>query len=156
MREVELFKRGTAQTLVPLFAKDEKLTFQSPVSEYEQLHTTLNTESEGSSHELYFAKVTGEGMIASGIFPDDMLVVDQSLEPEPGDIVVCELAGSFMLRAYYTKAGRAYLLADNNYFKPVELDRGANCRIWGVVPFSLIDQRRRKNARISRFEQFLR
>jgi len=115
MREVELFKRGTAQTLVPLFAKDEKLTFQSPVSEYEQLHTT-----------------------------------------EPGDIVVCELAGSFMLRAYYTKAGRAYLLADNNYFKPVELDRGANCRIWGVVPFSLIDQRRRKNARISRFEQLLR
>jgi DNA polymerase V len=156
MREVELFKRGAAQTLIPLFAKNEELTLQSPVSEYKQLHTSINTSELKGSEELYFAKVTGEGMIASGIYPDDMLVVDQSLKPEQGDIVIYEQAGKFMLRSYYVKAGREYLMADNNYFKPVELSDSATYRIWGVVPFSLINQRRRKNARINRFEQFLR
>ncbi|MNL70501.1 DNA polymerase V subunit UmuD [compost metagenome] len=95
-------------------------------------------------------------MIASGIYPDDMLVVDQSLQPEQGDIVICEQAGNFALRSYYVKDGRAYLMADNNYFKPIELEGSATYRIWGVVPFSWINQRRRKNARINRFEQFLR
>jgi DNA polymerase V len=156
MREVELFKRGSEQTLIPLFAKNEELTLQSPVSEYEQLHTSINKDQSELNEELYFAKVTGEGMIASGIYPDDMLVVDQSLKPEQGDIVICEQAGNFTLRSYYVKTGREYLMADNNYFKPVELNSSATYRIWGVVPFSLINQRRRKNARINRFEQFLR
>lgn len=156
MREVELFKRGVAQTLIPLFEKNEELTLQSPISEYEQLHTAINTDQSELSEELYFAKVVGEGMIASGIYPDDMLVVDQSLKPEQGDIVICEQAGKFTLRSYYVKAGREYLMADNNYFKPVELNASDTHRIWGVVPFSLINQRRRKNARINRFEQFLR
>ncbi|MNY29270.1 hypothetical protein D3C86_1633010 [compost metagenome] len=70
--------------------------------------------------------------------------------------MICEQAGEFTLRSYYVKAGREYLMADNNYFKPVELNASTAYRIWGVVPFSLINQRRRKNARISRFEHFLR
>lgn len=62
-----LFKRGAAQTLITLFAKNEELTLQSPVSEYEQLHNSINAEELQIDQELYFAKVTGEGMIASGI-----------------------------------------------------------------------------------------
>jgi DNA polymerase V len=156
MREVELFKRGTAQTLIPLFAKNEELTLQSPVSEYERLHTTIRAEEPLPADHLCFAKVKGEGMIASGIFPEDMLVVDQSLQPVQGDIVIGEQCGEFIIRSYYKKDDKEYLLADNAYSGPVEITEKSRFKILGVVPHSVIDQRRRNNARIRRFEMLLR
>jgi DNA polymerase V len=154
MKEVELFKRGTAQTLIPLAEKAEK-HLSSPLSSYAEVKHAISEQTH-SGTELYFAKVTGEGMTASGIYPNDMLVVDQNLEPMQGDIVIGEKDGSFILRSYYKKDGREYLLADNTYFKPVEITGNDRYRVWGVVPHSLIDERRRNNARIHRFEQLLR
>lgn len=154
MKEVELFKRGTAQTLIPLSATRAEIHLPSPVSSYTEVKHAISEETH-SGTELFFAKVTGEGMTASGIYPNDMLVIDQNLEPVQGDIVIGEDDGAFILRSYYKKDGKEYLLADNTYFKPVEITAGGRYKVWGVVPHTLIDQRRRNNARIRRFEQFL-
>lgn len=155
MREVELFRRGTAQTLIPLNSVKTEKKLSGQVSAYEEAGTSISQQA-ASGTELFFAKVTGEGMTASGIYPNDMLVVDQSLAPQLGDIVIGENDGEFILRSYYQKDGREYLLADNTYFKPVEITGNSRFKIWGVVPHSLMDQRRRNNARIHRFEQLLR
>lgn len=95
-------------------------------------------------------------MIGSGIYPDDLLVVDRSLKPGSGDIVVGIIENEFILRAYYQRNGKEYLMPDNKYFKPIERNETTQFEIWGVVPHSVLDQRRRNSARINRFEQILR
>jgi len=154
MGEVELYKRASATSLTRLRAAGEEI-LSSSLPGFAESRMSLSGE-ECSGRELFFAKVTGEGMTAAGIFPNDMLVVDQALAPEPGDIVIGEDSGEFILRSYYRKDGREYLLADNTYFKPVEITGRHRYKIWGVVPHGLIDLKRRNNARIHRFEQLLR
>lgn len=104
----------------------------------------------------FFAKVTGECMIGSGIFPDDLLVVDRSLKASSGDIVVGVIDNEFILRSYYIKNGKEYLMPDNAYLKPIERNENTPFQIWGVVPYSVLDQRRRNNARINRFDRIVK
>ena len=47
-------------------------------------------------------------------------------------------------------------MPDNAYFKPIERNETTHFEIWGVVPHSILDQRRRNSARVNRFEQLLR
>lgn len=156
MKELKLFKKGTAKTLIPLYADAIHAGFESPAADYEEEKIDLNAYVSKYPAATFFARVTGECMIGSGIFPDDLLVVDRSLEPNSGDIVVGIIDNEFILRSYYKKNGKEYLMPDNKYFKPIERNETSQFEIWGVVPHSVLDQRRRNGARINRFEQILR
>jgi DNA polymerase V len=156
MKELKLFKRGTASTLIPLFAESIHAGFESPAADYEEEKIDLNAYVTKYPAATFFARVAGECMIGSGIFPDDILVVDRSLTPNSGDIVVGIIDNEFILRSYYKKDGREYLMPDNKYFKPIERTESTEFEIWGVVPHSLLDQRRRNSARLNRFEMVLR
>lgn len=156
MKEITLFKRGTAKTLIPLFGERLHAGFESPAADYEEVSIDLNDYVSKYPEATYFAKVEGECMIGSGILPDDMLVVDRSLNHQNGDVVVGELHGEFILRSYYQRAGKVYLMPDNKLYKPIELNDDTPFNIWGVVPHTIYNQRRRNSARINRFEQLLR
>ena len=112
---MELFKRGSSKKLVPLFSENESMEQESLLGAYTEAGLMCYDQGAGESKDVYIARVIGEGMVAAGIFPDDLLVVDQSLKSESGDIVIGEESGKFLLRSYYTRGGREYLLADNNY-----------------------------------------
>lgn len=156
MRELKLYKKGASKTLIPLYAEAIHAGFESPDADYEEARITLDDYVSHNPEATFFARVTGECMIGSGIFPDDLLVVDKSLTPSSGDIVVGILDNEFILRAYYKKNGVEYLMPDNQYFKPIQRNETTQFEIWGVVPHSVLDQRRRNSARINRFEQLLR
>jgi len=44
--------------------------------------------------------VINEAMKKSGIFTGDLLIVDRSLKPKSGDIVIAELDGELLVRRY--------------------------------------------------------
>jgi DNA polymerase V len=156
MKELKLFRRGTATTLIPLYAEAIHAGFESPAADYEEARIDLNDYVSHYPEATFFARVTGECMIGSGIFPDDLLVVDRSLSPSQGDIVVGIIDNEFILRSYYKENGKEYLMPDNKYFKPIEKTETTIFEIWGVVPHSVLDQRRRNSSRINRFQQRLR
>ena len=156
MKELKLFKRGTAETLIPLYADAIHAGFESPAADYEEEKIDLNAYVSKYPAATFFARVTGDCMVGSGIFPDDLLVVDRSLTPSSGDIVVGILDSEFILRSYFTKNGKEYLMPDNTYFKPIVRNESTQFEIWGVVPHSVLDQRRRNSARLNRFEQLIR
>jgi DNA polymerase V len=157
MKELLIYERAAEQgTLIPLFAEKIHAGFESPAADYEEARIDLNDYVSKYPEATFFARVTGECMVGSGIFPDDLLVVDKSLTPAPGDIVVGIIDNEFILRAYYRKGRQEYLMPDNPYYKPIERNESTQFQIWGVVPHSILDQRRRNSARINRFEQLLR
>jgi DNA polymerase V len=157
MKEILIYKRDEEKsTLIPLFAEKIHAGFESPAADYEEAKIDLNDYVTKYPEATFFARVTGECMVGSGIFPDDLLVVDKSLTPSSGDIVVGIIDNEFILRSYFKKGQKEYLMPDNAYFKPIERNETTHFEIWGVVPHSILDQRRRNSARINRFEQLLR
>lgn len=156
MKELKLFERGEAENLIPLYAEAIHAGFESPAADYEEEKIDLNAYVSKYPAATFFARVTGECMVGSGIFPDDLLVVDRSLQPNSGDIVVGIIDNEFILRSYFKKGNKEYLMPDNKYFKPIERTETTQFEIWGVVPHSVLDQRRRNSSRINRFEQIIR
>ena len=156
MKEITLYQRGSATTLIPLFADKVHAGFESPAADYEEARIDLNDYVSKYPEATFFAKVEGDCMIGSGIFPGDLLVVDRSLDHELGDVIVGALDGDFLLRGYYKRGAQVFLMPDNIYYKPIELTENINFEIWGVVPHTIYNQRRRNSVRINRFEQLLR
>lgn len=72
-------------------------------------------------------------MIDAGIQHGDLLVVDRSLEPRPGLIVVAVLDGAFTLKRLVRYHGRLRLEAANSAYPPLELHQCGDVQIWGVA-----------------------
>jgi len=66
-------------TLIPLFSDKVHAGFESPAADYEEARIDLNDYVSKYPEATFFAKVEGDCMIGSGIFPDDLLVVDRSI-----------------------------------------------------------------------------
>jgi DNA polymerase V len=155
MKEVTLYGRISAEKLIPLFADTINESLTSPVSDHEDARINLDAYLSNYPQSMFFAKVEGECMIGSGIFPDDLLVVDRTLTPKTGDVVIGTLNGDLVLRSYFVTEGKVFLMPDNNHYKPIELNGSVRFEIWGVVPHTIYNQRRRNNARLNRFHQRL-
>ncbi|WP_316834388.1 translesion error-prone DNA polymerase V autoproteolytic subunit [Pedobacter nutrimenti] len=156
MKELLIYQKGESTELRPLPAEQIHAGFEYPAADYEEERIDLNAYVSKDSHTTFYARVVGECMTGSGIYPDDLLVVDRSLTPIQGDIVVGILENEFILRAYFKKNSKEYLMPDSPYYKPIERNDSTQFEIWGVVPHVILDQRRRTSARINRFEQLLR
>lgn len=157
MNEVRLYKRlNGSGRLIPIMLSKVHAGFESPAADYEEERIDLNEYVTKYPYATFYARVEGECMTGSGIFPDDLLVVDRSLEVTNGDVVVGVMDGEFILRTYLKYNRAEYLMPDNPLFKPIKRTEETSFEIWGVVPHTVLDQRRRRNVRIDRLQQFLR
>ncbi|MFK0573580.1 LexA family protein [Endozoicomonas sp.] len=46
----------------------------------------------------FFARAQGPSMEGAGIFNEDILIIDRSLTPKPGDVVIALLDGDLMVK----------------------------------------------------------
>ncbi len=78
-------------------------------------------------------RVSGHSMRDAGIQSGDLLVVDRSLHPRPGQIVVAQLADGFTLkRLVHTSAGLV-LQPANPSFPVLAPPPDSELRLWGVA-----------------------
>ena len=79
-------------------------------------------------------RVSGHSMTGAGILDGDYVVVDRSLEPRPGHVVVAVVADEMTVkRLRRTKGGRLVLLAENPDYPAVAIQEDDGAEIWGVV-----------------------
>ena len=81
----------------------------------------------------FFLRVSGSSMIGAGIHHDDILVVDRSLEPTHGKIVIASLNGEFTVKRLSRDGKRVQLLAENPAYAPIQINEEMDLHIWGVV-----------------------
>lgn len=72
--------------------------FPSPAEQYVEPELDLNALLVKRPAATYFVKVEGDSMIGRGIRDRDLLVVDRSLTPEDGDVVIASLDGEFTVK----------------------------------------------------------
>lgn len=154
--DVKLYMRESSGVLIPLFGERIHAGFESPATDYEEERIDLNDYVTSYPEATFYAKVTGDCMSGSGIFEGDLLVVNRSLKPCSGDVVVGVLDGEFILRCYLRVGRSEYLMPDNPKYRPIRRTEETYFEIWGVVPHTILNQQNRRHVRIDRLQQFLR
>ena len=84
----------------------------------------------------YFVRVSGDSMTGSGIFTDDIIVVDRSIQPRSGDIVVAALNGGFTLKVLELEP-KLRLIPTNNKYPPIVIGGEDVFELFGVATFSV-------------------
>jgi len=79
-------------------------------------------------------------MTGVGIFDGDLLIVDRSITPRTGHIVVAVIDGEMVVKRLQRQQGRWWLIPEapeHPEFKPMAMGEGSE--IWGVVKNSIRD-----------------
>lgn len=109
--------------------------FPSPAEDHAEAGLDLHEYLVRHPAATFFMEMEGEAMRDAGIFPHDILVVDRSLDPMPGAVVVAVVDGEFVVRRYAPAGGRLWLTADNPDVAPIPIWELTDYTIWGVVTF---------------------
>lgn len=81
----------------------------------------------------FYVKASGSSMIHAGIYDSDILVVDKSLKPIDGKIIVAAVNGELTVKRLSLEEGKMWLIAENEGYDPLEIKEGIDFHIWGVV-----------------------
>ena len=117
---------------IPLFSDAISAGFPSPAQDYIEQTLDLNELCIKHPAATFFVRVEGDSMINAGIFPNDILVVDRSIQAVQGDIVVASLYGEFTVKELVLGA-KPYLLPHNPAYPPIDIPEGGDLEIFGVV-----------------------
>ena len=76
--------------------------FPSPAEQYLEAPLDLNEKLVRRPAATFFVRVVGDSMVGEGIRAGDLLVVDRSLTPVDGDIIIAAVDGEFTVKTYRT------------------------------------------------------
>ncbi len=131
---IEIFQADiTHHQELPLYLSQIKAGFPSAADDYLDKNLDLNEHLIKHPASTFFVKVKGDSMIGAGIHSGDMLIVDRSQEAKHGKIVVAIINGEFTVKRLQKKKETVYLLPENPNYKPIEVVKGMDFEIWGVV-----------------------
>lgn len=110
--------------------------FPSPAEDFYQPRVDLNTLLIRQPEATFFMRIRGTSMRDMGIDDGDYAIIDRSLTPKHGNLVVAIIDNEFTLKQLYQKHNRLQLLSANPDFAPIELKDQQQLHIWGVVTWT--------------------
>lgn len=110
--------------------------FPSPAQDHEQKRLDLNTLLVRQPDATFFMRVRGDSMRDAGIIDGDYVIVDRSITPTHGHIVVAVVDGEFTVKRLFKRKGLVRLDCANPTFANIELKDGQELTIWGVVTWT--------------------
>ena len=131
-------ERGEEHSL-PLFLSRIEAGFPSPADDYVETTLDLNEELISNETATFFLKVSGTSMTDIGIHDGDTIIVDRSIEPTNGDVVVAALDGELTVKRYEVYKGQPALVPESADHDPIPIEEGQSFVVWGVVTRSIHD-----------------
>jgi DNA polymerase V len=127
----------------PLFLSSVQAGFPSPAGDYVEAtldlnealidNETVDNETVDNETSTFFVRVSGDSMKEIGIHDGDIIVVDRSVEPSGGDVVVAALDGELTGKRYRMRNGQPLLMPENASCDPIPIEEGQSLVVWGVV-----------------------
>jgi DNA polymerase V len=107
--------------------------FPSPALDYIEQRIDLNKEFMPHPLSTFIIESTGYSMINAFIPPKARLIVDRSITPKNGDIVLAVINGEFTVKFLKKNNYKCWLVPANSKFKEIEITAEMDMQIWGVV-----------------------
>ncbi len=128
---------STQLCTLPLYSHHITAGFPSPADDYIENYLDLNQKLIQHPAATFFLKASGDSMIDAGIHSGDMLIVDRSITPTHGKIVIAAINGQLTVKRLYKFGGVVQLVAANPKFEPILIGEDEELVIWGVVIHSI-------------------
>ncbi|WP_406600725.1 LexA family protein [Leptospira sanjuanensis] len=118
------------------FINPVRAGFQSPAAEY--IESVLNPVDLmiPNPDSSFCAKVLGNSMEDVFVRNGDLIIVDRSLEPRNGHVVICALDGTFLTKILRIEGRRRILVSGNPLYRPIPITNENEFQIWGVASWS--------------------
>ncbi len=131
---LELFRPKSISTMhLPFVEQGISAGFPSPADDFLDLSIDLNKEFVKHPSTTFYGRVRGDSMIDAGLNDGDLLIIDKSLTPENGKIAVCFIDGEFTVKRIKVSNNTIFLIAENQKYKPIEVNEDQEFLIWGIV-----------------------
>ena len=122
---------------IPLFLSAVKAGFPSPADDYIEKTLDFNEYLVRRPAATFCLRVSGNSMTGAGIHHGDILVVDRSVRPSNGQVVIAILDGELTVKRLDTSSSRPVLRPENSAYAPIEVPPGSSFEIWGTVLYSI-------------------
>lgn len=129
--------QGASSHLAPLVLSHIQAGFSSPADPYIEELLDLNALMVTHPAATFFVRVSGDSMKNAGISSGDILVVDRSIDPGNGKIVVALLNGEFTVKRLRIEGKKIALIPENPAYLPIEIRENSDFQVWGVVTYAI-------------------
>lgn len=122
-----------ASTQIPLFAMS--VAAGSPVPAENDIENTIDLNEFLVKHpaSTFFAHVMGDNLNDTGILDGDILIIDTSIEPSNGKIVLVKLGDALSVKIFRDNDNGVYLQTDKESFIPLKISDGFEFEIIGTA-----------------------
>ena len=110
--------------------------FPSPANDYIENPINLNELLVKRPSATFLMRFRGHEMIFSGIKNNCILVIDRSIQPGNGDIIVATINDSFLCRKLII-GNKKYLITDCQNKTKIDIDTIIDFELLGVVTSSI-------------------
>lgn len=130
---------GAPPALVPLASIEVACGFPSPAQDYETNEIDLNEHLMPNRVATYLIRARGHSMSEAHIYDGDLLIVDRSIRPDDGHVVVAVLDGEMNVKRLRRTRFGVTLAAENREHPDIEVAELSELHIWGVVSKAVHD-----------------
>ena len=109
--------------------------FGAATDDYAERGIDLNEQLVRNKPATFFFKMKGDAMQEADIFDGDTLIVDRSVKLVNGSVIVAILNGELLVRRFHKNFSSAFLIAENNRYKNINLAEFSDFAVWGVVTY---------------------
>jgi DNA polymerase V len=129
-----LFKPEDSLPLpLPLFSAHVEAGFPSVADDHIESSLDLHSHLIPRPAATFFVRTKGESMVGAGIFPGDLLIVDKSISPQSGAIIIALYQGEFTVKRLILDKGQGFLKAENPAYPIMAITQVEAFEIWGTV-----------------------
>ena len=110
--------------------------FGAAADDYAERGIDLNEQLIRNKPATFFLRVNSNAMVGSGIHSGDVVIVDRSLEPRNGSVIIAVLNGELLIRRLQIlENSKRLLVPDSKKLGSIEISDASGFSVWGVVTF---------------------
>ena len=107
--------------------------FGAAADDYAERGIDLNEQLIRNKPATFFMKINSSSMVNAGIFKGDIAIVDKSVQPTNGKIVIAVVDGEMLIRRYEKSFNKLLLVAEAPKVATIEVNEMTDAKVWGVV-----------------------
>lgn len=125
--------RRVKRQKIPLFMASVPAGLPQNLEDHVEDYIDLNEFFIRDPEETFMVTAKGESMTGANIKPGDTLIVDRSIEPMHGHIVIAVVDGNLTVKTLKKTGGGIVLQPENKAYEPIAVTKKDGLHIWGVV-----------------------
>lgn len=109
--------------------------FGAAADDYMERGIDLNEQLIKNKPATFFMRVSGNSMTGACIHDGDIVIVDRSVKPVNGKIVIAVVDGEMLIRRFEKTINRLRLIPETPKLSPIDVSEFSDFLIWGVVTY---------------------